>query len=294
MVLPPPRGNLKKDRCFVMLDQNNYSDSKISKEQNNKKSAPPPTSHPVQTKPVRRIGTMTMGLTLVIVGVLLLIYFFHPFDLLWIIRFSPVLLIVLGVEILWQYFANRGQNLRYDFLGTFFCLMIICAGLGASSLYPLFLKYGNNWRLEEMADSQIYDQLYEDLSDLPILSLEVNTSLVSVTPETQSFTIDHLSDADHVGLYITLKETENQQTFAAQVRTLLDRLEGYDYPNLSVVVDADYPGGEYTLSLYDRFMQKLSAQELAQYISVDDYGDEEEYPQEAIEQTEQMTVGESV
>ena len=65
--------------------------------------------------PARRIGTATMGFTLVLVGILLIIFLFKPFDIFQLMKFSPILLILLGVEMLWQYFSSHGQNLKYDF-----------------------------------------------------------------------------------------------------------------------------------------------------------------------------------
>lgn len=277
----------EKARCIVMLNQNECSEQKSKKEQPGRPSTVVPP-HPAQTRPVRRIGTMTMGLTLVLVGVVLLIYFVHPFNLIWIARFAPVLLIVLGIEVLWQYFANRGQNLHYDFLGTVFCAFIICFAIGVSAAYPLFLKYGNNWRLEESLDSQIYDQLYTELSDLPIYLLEVSTSLVSATPETQSFTIADLDSIDHVRLYVTLKDIPDKQTFAVQVRTLLDRLKAMSYPNLIVEAGAYSSDAEYSITLRDRFMMNMSAPEIAEETYVDPI-EEETY----VEQASEPTAGDS-
>ena len=49
-------------------------------------------------KKTRRVGTLTFALVLILAGVLLMIYQLVPgFDLLWILRFSPAILIVLGI-----------------------------------------------------------------------------------------------------------------------------------------------------------------------------------------------------
>ena len=84
-----------------MLNQNDYSDSNQNREQNNRSNSGP-TPNPYQPhqppkRPTRRIGTLTMGVTLILVGIILLVFFFKPFDLFSLMRFSPVLLILLGV-----------------------------------------------------------------------------------------------------------------------------------------------------------------------------------------------------
>lgn len=50
-------------------------------------------------KKVRRVGSIAFALVLIAAGVLLIVYQFVPqFDLLKILKFSPVILIALGIE----------------------------------------------------------------------------------------------------------------------------------------------------------------------------------------------------
>ena len=52
-------------------------------------------------KKVRRVGSIAFALVLIAAGVLLMVYQFVPqFDLLKILKFSPVILIALGIEML--------------------------------------------------------------------------------------------------------------------------------------------------------------------------------------------------
>lgn len=52
-------------------------------------------------KKVRRVGSIAFALVLIAAGVLLIVYQFVPqFDLLKILKFSPVILIALGIEML--------------------------------------------------------------------------------------------------------------------------------------------------------------------------------------------------
>lgn len=51
-------------------------------------------------KKTRRVGTLAFALVLILAGVLLMLYQIVPaFNLLQIVKFSPVILIVLGIEI---------------------------------------------------------------------------------------------------------------------------------------------------------------------------------------------------
>lgn len=64
----------------------------------------------------RRIGTVTLGLTLVAFGVLFLVHIFGGvLDYILIFHFWPAILVVLGVEILFYTLISPTGNEKYDF-----------------------------------------------------------------------------------------------------------------------------------------------------------------------------------
>ena len=79
-------------------------------------------------KKVRRVGSIAFALVLIAAGVLLIVYQFVPqFDLLKILKFSPVILIALGIEML-VYCARPDVKVKFDWLamlGTAFTLCIV-------------------------------------------------------------------------------------------------------------------------------------------------------------------------
>ena len=88
---------------------------------------------------IHRMGTITAGITLVLTGVLFLVRLFFPFfDPYEVIRFWPVLLIMLGIEVL---LASSGKTCRvmneeggmeeqqkmvYDFPAIPLMIMVAC------------------------------------------------------------------------------------------------------------------------------------------------------------------------
>ncbi len=76
----------------------------------------------------RRIGTFTAGFSLILLGAALLFYTFFPnYAVLEIaLRLWPVILILLGIELLCMRFSNAEQPLRIDFASVL--LMILCIG----------------------------------------------------------------------------------------------------------------------------------------------------------------------
>lgn len=87
-------------------------------------------------KKTRRVGTLAFALVLILAGVLLMVYQLVPrFNLLQIVKFSPIILVVLGIEML-VYSAKPGVLVKFDWLamlGTAFTLCVV----GAAALLPL-------------------------------------------------------------------------------------------------------------------------------------------------------------
>lgn len=294
-----------------MLNQNDYSDSNQNREQNNRSNSGP-TPNPYQPhqppkRPTRRIGTLTMGVTLILVGIILLVFFFKPFDLFSLMRFSPVLLILLGIEIIWQYSRHHGEELRYDFWGTLFCLLVICVACFCSVFYPLYMEFGPaSWKVEQQVSGEIFDELYQQIpSSLDVQALDVDCEIRSVTPARESMSAQELTSADRVVLYITLGNQTDKAGFAQQIRALFDSIDPEQYPNLSARVFADYEGGRYIAYLNDRFSMRLDVNGLLNLIEEDpdvEYAESDEYDKESYdEDTEissedaasEMTVGSS-
>ena len=67
-------------------------------------------------KTVRRVGTMTLGVSLILIGVAILLYMMNPsFDIRIISYLAPLILISLGVEVLIRYFFSKDRTYKYDF-----------------------------------------------------------------------------------------------------------------------------------------------------------------------------------
>lgn len=83
----------------------------------------------------RRVGTFTAGITLIVFGVLFLLHSLNVrIDFEVIFKLWPIILILLGIEIIAAYIINKEEKLRYD--GGAIALIIIlavfamCMGVG--------------------------------------------------------------------------------------------------------------------------------------------------------------------
>lgn len=95
-------------------------------------NAPPiPPAAPV---PSRRVGTFTMALCLIATGLVLLLHIFWPgIPLVTIARFAPVVLVLLGTELLVACLRHKQEKLRMDGLSIFLSLVLIFGSLAVAA-----------------------------------------------------------------------------------------------------------------------------------------------------------------
>ena len=78
--------------------------------------------------PPRRVGTFTLGVVLVVCGILMAVSMFCPgLDLTWALKGSPAILIALGVETLLA--AKGGGKVKYDWVGMILCCLLVCTAV---------------------------------------------------------------------------------------------------------------------------------------------------------------------
>ena len=83
-------------------------------------------------RPARRVGTFTFGVTLVGFGLWMLLSLLLPeLDLLWALKLSPLMLVLLGAEVLLA--ARKNSAIQYDWVGILLCCLIVCTALALFS-----------------------------------------------------------------------------------------------------------------------------------------------------------------
>lgn len=99
----------------------------------------------IEAKRARRVGTITMGSTLVLAGVAILLYIFYPdLNISLLLSLAPLVLIALGLEMIIMYIVRRGERLRYDFVSTLLSILLIAFSIG--SVY--MSQFGMNMDLQ--------------------------------------------------------------------------------------------------------------------------------------------------
>ena len=138
----------------------------------------PAAAPPKEEKPVRRVGSITLGLCLIAVGVCFLLYYFAPgFNWLLVAKVgAPLALVALGVEVIWC--AAHPARWKYDFLAVFGCLVLM-GGAFCLTLLPLFWQQVSPERriqlegLTDQYEGALYDAVVENAPSVQLDSMDV-------------------------------------------------------------------------------------------------------------------------
>lgn len=239
---------------------------------------------------VRRVGTLTMGLALIFAGCGLAAFLFWPqFDLALFLRFSPLLLILLGCEVIFfSLFSGPGVKLKYDFLSVFLCFVLI-AGSFCLSTASLFFAYYTpqqaalRAQLKEELQARAYALLGEEET---VADCRCYLDLPEYLAEGQAApTLEDPGPGAHMGLQVTLRGGyDDPQAFAddcARVRDLLAR-GGLALDGLYFIWSEETPTAyrEFCLDLDGPFELDGTPAQLAQQVIASGYenGDEDSAP----------------
>lgn len=96
----------------------------------------------------RRVGTFTAGITLVLFGVLFMLHtLVVKIDYQTILKLWPIVLILLGVEVIAAYILNRDEKIRYDAgaIALVLILSIFAMCMGGAELILDHSKFINGY-----------------------------------------------------------------------------------------------------------------------------------------------------
>lgn len=138
-----------------------------------------------------RVGTVSMGSSLVLLGVFLFLSKFLGFNLIQVMTgWWPVLLIVLGIEILLYLFLSRQEKpvLKYDFLSIFFVGVIGTVGI----VFAIMSTTGIMGKVEEAMARE------ERSFELPAFSYKMDDSIKRVVVKTVGYemTVEATNDKE--------------------------------------------------------------------------------------------------
>lgn len=91
----------------------------------------------------RRVGTLTLGVAMMAAGILFLVWIFAPqaVDIWFCLKFWPVILILLGGEVLWSYAFAAQEKLRYDGVAMVLLIFLVMCCFTVAGIWSA----GNHW-----------------------------------------------------------------------------------------------------------------------------------------------------
>ena len=235
-------------------------------------------------QPTRRVGTLTLGVALVAIGVAAILSIVDPkFTMGTFLKFSPAVLILLGAEIIVYSFVYKKEKFRYDGLSILFSLLLVLGSVGGSVAGTLWDEYGPaRYEAQQQLEKDVYNQLYNQVANASdVWDVDVYTNLYRLK-DGKVPTLDELKDSTNIHVNVTLRSGyANAQEFATACRGILDRFQKTGLPLFSVDFysynNSDETSG-FELELAGDLQIKMGADQLALKVHnvADDYTDYED------------------
>ena len=237
-------------------------------------------------KKTRRVGTLAFALVLILAGVLLMVYQLVPrFNLLQIVKFSPIILVVLGIEML-VYSAKPDVLVKFDWLamlGTAFTLCVV----GAAALLPLAVSEWGPARSSAISriETEKVDALYSALTADPELKAKTGYCGVNVWFNHGADGSYALQSGDDCVLNTTLTGPyADAESFAADcigiMQLAADKDLGFTSYHFSSGEDTD-DGISYYLDCVASYPAGLTAAQVAQRVTESYHYDGSSFSSEA-------------
>lgn len=218
-------------------------------------------------RPVRRAGSITMGIALIACGLAIVLYYVVPgFNLIALAKFAPLILVCLGIEILWANARKGNALLKYDLLSMFLCFMLICGSAGVSLIPAVWQFYGpERSRIEARLQNEMEETLYSKLSNENIKEARVNLTLTDSTLN-PNMTLSDLSATDYLHVSITFADDFTDAAgFATACRSILDKLNDLGIQQFAFY--AQNATDQWQLWIDNIFQRNASVEQLAQEVS---------------------------
>ncbi len=228
----------------------------------------PEPSAPVPARPVRRVGTTTMGIVLIVAGIAVTAGLLNPdWDFSLLCKLSPLILVALGIEVLIASFTAKQAKLKYDFLSMLVCAFLILVSLCGAAASPLLQYCGPNYqRVVSELEDEWYDELFQKLSDVDNIQnfscwLYMDEWMTANQVRQEGF--DAVNSA-HV--YVELSgEYTDQQTFVDACQPVVEALRDTSVQTPSLEIRWENENGFYYLELDSPYAWQQA--DLAQYVN---------------------------
>lgn len=244
-------------------------------------------------------GVLSLALTLVFMGIVLVcVTISAEPDYLLIAKLSPIAAVLLGAELLLNWFAS-GKQLRVNIP----CVCIIAAIVAGCCAMSAALNKSETTEKSvfssRIVEAEIYEASYKQLRhSADILELTVKADLI---PDSEKKSMDNLTAGDKVEISAVLDGNYmNPREFAAECRRIIEVYEDLDIPVMSYHFSSETRLSSFSLDVEGLFQQNMTEEELTslvRHIYVEDYdyiADLEDISEETSETAENAETAETI
>lgn len=222
---------------------------------------------------VRRVGTFTMGICLVVAGIALVINMFRPgWNMLYLFRLAPLVLVALGAELLVASATKGDTKLKYDFLSAVLCVFLLAAGfIGAAGVKLTEYISPENIRNLEQIQAQWDEAVGTALAkDTNVENVETYVNYSFSWPEHVVMPASLSELGQDATASVTLAgEFQDVQAFLQAAQPVVQAVEACGVQNPDIYLVADGPNQtQYSLDIHGTFAHKKAVTELGSLVTV--------------------------
>ena len=190
-----------------------------------------PETAPKPPVKVRRVGTFSLGLMLVAIGAIQLAQIFMPnVNVLSVVKYAPMVLIVLGIEVL-IYAARPDVKIKYDVISIFLCIIIMLTAGASGAVAAVAQAFTpENVTKRVTTEEQYKKTVQKALSNIPNAHDFVHDYSIDVSSE--SWFMDMPVGTMHATVYLTMNygAQTTAEEFVRDCMKVMDAVNATDIP----------------------------------------------------------------
>lgn len=240
-----------------------------------------PETAPKPPVKVRRVGTFSLGLMLVAIGAIQLAQIFMPnVNVLSVVKYAPVVLIVLGIEVL-IYAARPDVKIKYDVISIFLCIIIMLTAGASGAVAAVAQAFTpENVTKRVTTEEQYKKSVQEALSNIPNAHDFVHDYSIDVSSE--SWFMDMPVGTMHATVYLTMNygAQTTAEEFVRDCMKVMDAVNATDIPVEYYRFDVDQSNltdGEVWSVWLDEWEMHGNLQNIADHVDTVYYVDGDAY-----------------
>lgn len=223
---------------------------------------------PVTKRKYFYIGTFSAAASLIFMGVVMCISLFSPVGIVSALKFAPVMLVFLGIEILLAVIANRSARLKYNIKSLVLTVLLVgvtcvMSIISATNSATGGERYYAAQRIENMLSREISEAVPSDI----IRNVSIELQLHGSDPYAYE-NISDLEAGDVINLEITYIDAQvTMYEFASNCRKVMDGIKNlpYNFGTLDFVADDEI--NRYHMEINWLYQSDFTATELMPLIN---------------------------